>query len=238
MRTIGIDVSLNHMGLVMLDESSGFFFSDWVTDQKKYQIKNLQYDFFFYSEELSKLKRDYKGRGQHEVLDQKRLLLWDRIGRWLAEIIKQDYPGYQVVAIENYAYQAQSRSAYQIGEVGGLIRRWIGQTEAKLRLLSPQQVKKWAVGNGNAKKSQMVGAAQEACDRLSFLSRITERKGSDLDGPGTDVADAYWLADLAMAEHQLRVGTKRMDQFKPEQIEVFNMVSQGHPVNLLAMPYC
>lgn len=232
MNILGLDLSLNHAGLCWLVEGQAPKL-DYLTTETRYIGTKLQSaDAISFSDQFARLKKTHKGKDQHERYNQARLLAWSEVAVWIAQGVRQHDVG--IVALEDYAYGAVSSSGLQIAEVSGLVRVALGGL-ARLRLYTPGQVKKWACGNGAAQKSQMLGAAAVAG---LALERLTHRKGADLDGPGTDLADAYFLADLARAEDQVRRGHLLLSQLDESAIEVFNMVSKSHPVNLLARPYC
>jgi len=83
-------------------------------------------------------------------------------------------------------------------------------------------------------KQQVVAAARAAT--LYVSDRMLKKSKNDVDGPGTDVADAYWLADMLRTEQSVRRGTTLVSSLEPRRIEVFNAVSDASPVNVLARP--
>lgn len=101
-----------------------------------------------------------------------------------------------VVGAEDYAY-SQPHKAHQIGEVGALLRQACLRTRTPYCLWSPGSIKKYATGNGNADKDQMVAAA-------------LKRWGVDFSVHGKvaaqDLADALACAKLTWATFKLAEG--------------------------------
>ena len=62
-------------------------------------------------------------------------------------------------------------------------------------------------------------------------------KPDDLDGPLTDIVDAYFLAKLIWIELQVRSGEICLKDLPEHQILTFNRVTKAYPVNLLARPF-
>jgi len=141
------------------------------------------------------------------------------------------------VNIEDYAVGAQSASVYQIGEAGGIIRHYFLRhiKRTQLRLTNPSSLASW-IGKGakSSKRFRIAKAHKEGFRIPKGLTKQVNVKGSpELDGPGTDLADAYWLADMVRTEVQLRLGTQALSDLPQHQRDVVNKVTKANPIGLL-----
>ena len=84
--------------------------------------------------------------------------------------------------IENYAYAATGR-VFDIGENTGILKYTLNKSGLMFETVTPQIVKKYATGKGNAKKVDMYDA-------------FVEDTGMELTGikQWSDISDAYWIA--------------------------------------------
>ncbi len=65
------------------------------------------------------------------------------------------------VVIENYAFGARGRAIFNLGELGGLIRMVLYETNIPYDEISPTTVKKKMTGSGKADKPAMIKAVNE-----------------------------------------------------------------------------
>jgi crossover junction endodeoxyribonuclease RuvC len=89
----------------------------------------------------------------------------------------------ELVAIEGYA-MAKAQGAHQLGELGGIYRMVCYDRRVPFVEIPPASVKRYATGNGNANKDDVLLAAVR---RLGY------------EGRSKDEADALWI--LTMARH-------------------------------------
>lgn len=226
-RPMGGDLSLNHGAVVRLDPENGevVWFS-YVTPIKeaRRQYGDAGYGIHLPADQLRKQCHD-----PHRS-DLVRLMWWDGI---FESWFRQQTPTH--FAVENYAYRAQSNSAYQIGEAGGLVRRVAWNAGVKMRLHEPMTVKKFATGNGGADADDV---AKSVIDRwwpgLGHLTDSTPKKGFLFGDVVGDLAAAYTVARLLWTELRLRDGTLTLRELDPKQIEVFNRVTKPYPINILS----
>ena len=240
MRIVGIDISLNHVGIVSLDSETGQVF-DWfyVTDKKKHYTDKDHCSWLHFSKTIKADKDTYNAyRAEFMMMAIHRFLQYQNIKS------TETY-----VALENYAYGSVSRSVYQIGELGGVIRHLIFCSYRKMRYYDPTSVKKFATSNGHAFKKDMVQAALD--NGFSILddeklwvntTKIVKRLGvkekvPELGGPVTDLADAYFLARMLETELNLRAGTVLLENLPEHKRDLFLRVTKSNPVNILAMPF-
>lgn len=98
-------------------------------------------------------------------------------------------PRPDLVVVEDYALGAPGRlSLVRLGEIGGIVRTWLFEQDLPVVLVSPSSVKRFATGNGNAKKDQMIARAIELGARGSV---------------NDDEADAFHLRRMGRAAHGL-----------------------------------
>lgn len=91
--------------------------------------------------------------------------------------------GIHLVAIEGYSYGSKTSQAHSIGELGGCVRRDLHHEGVPFVVVAPTSLKKFATGNGRAKKEEMVANARE---RLGY------------EGFDDDEADALFLEQVAL----------------------------------------
>lgn len=109
--------------------------------------------------------------------------------RELARAFRLRPPGPDLVVIEDYALGAPGRIALvRLGEIGGIVRTWLFEQDYRIALVSPSSVKRFATGNGNANKQQMIDRAVELGARLSRFDN-------------DDEADAFHLRRMGRAAH-------------------------------------
>lgn len=109
--------------------------------------------------------------------------------RELSRAFRVRPPGPDLVAVEDYALGAPGRlSLVRLGEIGGIVRTWLFEQDWPIVLVSPSSVKRFATGNGNAKKEQMIARAIE----LGARGNVND-----------DEADAFHLRRMARAAHGL-----------------------------------
>jgi len=61
-----------------------------------------------------------------------------------------------LVVIEGYSFGSQGRAIFQIGELGGVIRRYLHLMEIPWVEVAPASLKKFVTGKGNTKKEHMM----------------------------------------------------------------------------------
>jgi Holliday junction resolvasome RuvABC endonuclease subunit len=98
-------------------------------------------------------------------------------------ILEQTAFGVDLVAIEGYSFHSKGSGIYQLAELGGVIRLALHEAGIAYVEISPSSLKKYATGNGNAAKDQVLVAC---CRRLN------------LDPPDNNAADAAWLRVMTL----------------------------------------
>ena len=72
--------------------------------------------------------------------------------------IRELVDGAVLVAIEGYSFSSHSNTAYQLGELGGVLRVMLAEAGVRWIEVAPAQLKKFAAGRGNAKKEELAVA--------------------------------------------------------------------------------
>lgn len=236
MVVIGCDTSLNHGGFCWFDskgEVSGWrFFHDvkkYVTAEPDHGVRTGM------KKAPDETSLAYDVRRQINYMD---LFLAHVCEGKTGPFVLQD----AYFSIEGYAINMGSKNTnrlLQIAELTGSMKEFISRCGGKMRIHDPMTVKLFAC-HGKATKREMRAAAVddgfEVPDSLFAVKKI-KGKGDDLDGPGTDVVDAYWLGKMLVTELKLRSGEVVMWDLPENQVKVFNRVTKTYPVNILARPF-
>jgi len=241
---IGLDLSLNHWAMVVQlpgweigDEESilGYF----VTNVKKFTTTNSTATAHYLTKKAKGMDKDnYQIRRIQESLDHLLASLDD-----ITVKNKQALTLY--VAMEGYSYQSVSSSSAQSAELAGhvkmnLFSRWNASLPTYLRIHDPRSVKMFGTGNGNATKRMMYKefsvSAPPVVQSLVPPALFVEKK-KDIDGPGTDLVDAYYLSQMCKVEHFVRQGVYTLEKLPEAQRRIFLRVTKTNPVNLLARQY-
>ncbi len=235
----GLDLSLNHFGLVCMDGDTGEVLDvSYATDTKKYVVEEPALVIKGMMSPI-KGKEEQNAPFCHRRLnEQSDNVFYSIMGCRRHFGIDRDW----YVGIEGYALNSQSNSVYQIGEMGGVIKYRLMQDGARVRVHDPQSVKLYGAGMGNAKKKDMRAAAgKRGFATLDSMYKDVKKKGSpeviDFDGPGTDVNDAFFISDMVKTELDLREGKMSLSDIPPEQKRIFVRVTKAYPVNLLDRPF-
>lgn len=105
-------------------------------------------------------------------------------------VLRPPFP--DLVVVEDYSLASPGRlSLVRLGEVGGVVRMRLFELGIPTAFVPPSSVKRFATGNGNATKAQMITAAIERGARGSL---------------NDDEADAFHLRRMGRAAHGLEHG--------------------------------
>ena len=107
---------------------------------------------------------------------------------YLDKRIRETVYGADLVVIEGYSYGSKGAAAYQLGELGGVIRLAFHQMDIPVAVVAPPTVKMLATGKGNAKKEAVLAAA---------IRRL------DYPGSDSNCSDALWLLQAALIHYGL-----------------------------------
>jgi hypothetical protein len=227
----GIDFSLNHFGAVTIDFESGKPIKSWYTYQTKKYVKTYTeknvYGLFLPGKFKDESKISYNCR------------------RWEAAIesvINFITPNY--VCLEDYAYSDQTNRIVQIAELTGILKWKLMKEKFLIRTHEPGTVKMFGAKHGKALKIQMVNSAEQSGYSLpkDLFKETTKKvrgvKVPELDGPGTDLCDAYHMAQMLRLELLVREGKLDLKNVNPYILEkLFLRVTKFNPENVLAREF-
>lgn len=160
-------------------------------------------------------------------------ILNKEIGMKRLDIVLKEYENYlkdnkdiDYVAIEDYAYGAKSNSIFQIGGLGEAIRLVTYRSGIPYRDFEPSKVKKFAIGEGKAEKSQMVLQAYKDGFDVGKYGKS-----------GEDLADAYWIAKMLCTELFIRKDKNYIKSLSKNRADTFITVSKAFPTPLINRPF-
>jgi len=236
MRIFGLDISLRHFGFVELDDSGSVMNYFYMTDVKMFANADSEHCLFY------KPSKDLDRETEQ----------FFRIGQIQQFLTSKIWPtGAFTVAVEDYGYASQSTRFAEIAEQTGVVKNMFLIGGGCFRLYDPDSVKLFGTGNGHALKRDMVYALlrntpnpggggffpEALIKKINKKIKNGKETVEEYDGPGTDLADAYWLAQLLRTEMLLRNGAVLMKDLPENQIRVFNRVTKAFPVNVLDRPF-
>jgi hypothetical protein len=242
---VGLDLSLEHFGMVILNAQGQVFHCIYEYPTQKYvweEKKLLGSSPILLNGFLTPKKQENEGRDFHTV---RRIAFSSTVIQAFLLKLAQHRPWY--VAIEDYALGAAfsgSTGLVQIAEMTGTIKHWIYINGGTIRTYDPSTVKLYATGKGNALKRHVIEAAVAEGFNLPLemfkeVKKIWQgRPDKELDGPGSDLCDAYTLAKMLWTELQVRAGNIELKDL-PEHIreKIFFRVTKANPINLLARDF-
>ncbi|MGE5572964.1 MAG: hypothetical protein ACM3ZU_08110 [Bacteroidota bacterium] len=131
----------------------------------------------------------------------------------IEQAVAQVAEGVTLVALEGYAFGAQA-SREALGELGGILKRYLYQHAIPTIIVPPSSVKKFACSRGNAKKDEM---------RLA----VYKKWGVDEQGLRTaDEVDAYVLARIALVVAMRQAGREvKLLQYEAEALKSLREVA-------------
>jgi len=245
-KIVGLDLSLNHFGIVCLDfEKNVVDGWGYMTTKRKFfnSIKSSDNVIKYFIQPRSKKTEDkdhFNSRRREEIFE----CLEDFFIRF--GLLFDTLDAY--VCTEDYAYHTSSSSSFQFSELFGLIKHYLWISKFKLRLIGPTSLKLWVSSKGNALKKDVMNDMRYLAEQIQFpnLDLLFDGKlfscnkkafKDDVDGPATDVIDAFALASILAQELKLRDGNLVLKELSYNQRRVFLHVSKSQPVNLLDTPF-
>jgi len=78
--------------------------------------------------------------------------------------------GVDMVLLEDFAFSAQGRAIFELGQINGVVRLALTEAGYNLQLISPSAVKKIITGKGNADKKMVMLRVYQLCgiDLMEF----------------------------------------------------------------------
>jgi Holliday junction resolvasome RuvABC endonuclease subunit len=218
-KVIGLDVSLNHWGIVSLLD--GELENYWFVTTENSIVKKLKEHSIFI--DLPKRSKE-----ESQIFSIKRLAALEKM---LINFLKEhpvDYYG-----IEDYAF-AMQQGSHQLGEMGGMVRLNLYKAGKLFRLHDPNSIKMFSTGNGSADKNLMEKGLK-AKYNIDFLPcNPISKNGKMNKAVSEDLYDALAIAKLVWTEVLLRKGNIKLNELTESEIKVFNRVTKSYPVNILA----
>jgi len=144
-----------------------------------------------------------------------RSILW-AFKDWITKVLPSTSYKYddRFVAIEGYSMGKQkTRSLFQLGELGGVLRQYCLSLGYQVRVYPPKLLKLFSTGKGDATKRSM----REAAESWGYImpeslykdaSKVRKKPividdelfKHDIEGPGTDLNDAYLISEMLSTE--------------------------------------
>jgi len=240
-QSIGLDISLNHLGMCFLDEQGKYADHAFITDVKKYVTADPAHGMHYKAPSARSDDPNHFLRVREFCnFIYSTMYRWNILGVDVDEVattLNKPFSTTLRVAIEGYGFASKSTRLRESTELVGAIKQLIYQKGVLFRVHDPDSVKLFAVGNGHATKEQMHAQFVEETHVVVPHTWRKEKGKKILDGPGTDVADAYFLARLLWTEMELRKGKVSLHELPEYQIRVFNRTTKAYPVNLLDRPF-
>jgi len=216
MNILGIDFSKNSPGVVRLN-----------LDDKTLEVIDTDYLGFSTVKKVcdadTQIQHYHIKNSFHNDI-QKAQFMRDTICDWIT--YDPDY-----CAFEGYAMKADGR-VFDIAETTMCTKLMIYDWEIPIRIYDPNSIKIYATEKGNSDKIRIVDEFEKFSGIKPDLSNLPEYKS-----PKEDIVDAFWVAKLLQTELQLRRGLIQLKNLTLKQIEVFNRVTKGNPINILGTPF-
>lgn len=236
MKIFGQDLSLDHGGVVVLDTTGMVADYCFFTTVKKYADVDPSHSILLSKQEKDELKAIFRLRRMNEYLHG--LMNFEhRVSRLIP-------PSYYSIEGYSYGSAGSSTSICQIAELTGYIKHMIYEGGGRIRIHDPLSVKLFATNKGHCTKKDIVERARLAFSIPEGLvkRKMVKKKGEkekveEYDGPATDIADAYFLAQMTFRELQIRNGKLLLDQLTEGERRIFLRVTKMYPVNVLDRPF-
>ena len=246
MKIFGLDISLDHGGVVVLNHGIVSNYCYLTTTKKMAEI-DPNHSILLSKRGKDESKDIFRLRRMNEYLHG--LMDFERRVSSIAGAQRRPFQNSSYYSIEGYSYASQSTSICQIAELTGYLKHMIFEGGGRIRIHDPLTVKLFAADKGNATKKEVAVQALLNFDIPEGLiqKKMIKKKGKtklppelwreDYDGPVTDIADAYFLARMLYVELKLRSGETILAQLKESERRIFLRVTKAYPVNILDRPF-
>lgn len=231
---VGADLSLGHSGIVIINSKGKVVNQFYFHTTKKMCRTSFGGTY---------LQKPLWTKKSSEIFnwELERLVI---LSKWFNEIygiLRSTYrSNIMLWAIEGYAHgygaQKQSRATFQTGGFIELLKLKLYEHQVPMRIIDPQTLRAWVhVPRGGGKRYAIDAAVKQASFKLVNDKRIFDVKKQE--GPASDLADAYWLADMARVEILVRRGKIQLKDLPQHQRDLFLRVTKTQKVNLLARDF-
>ncbi|MDD5651324.1 MAG: hypothetical protein PHF86_13075 [Candidatus Nanoarchaeia archaeon] len=228
---IGIDASLNHTGVVMIDQDKGNIIDLSYIAEKKSDLRP-KFNCAYFSKPNGKTKSNNSENWS--------MLRYRLNKQWFSKTLKKLRCKGKIThaIIEGYAYNAASRPIFETGGWGELIRYILLVNHIPYRVVDPMSLRSFSgayleKGREDKKYVMYKTALQEQPIIKQFPVNINE-----MVGPGSDIADAYLAARMLLCELKLRKGLIMLSQIPEHERRVYIRVTKSNPVNILDQDFC
>jgi Holliday junction resolvasome RuvABC endonuclease subunit len=148
----GLDLSLNHTGIVLLNDQGQIIYQEAIILKNK-QLNKRKFHVVKFKVNNEYIDEEIEVSNEENEIDQlKRVcIIRDRVIRVLKDF-KVNH-----IAIEGYNMGRTSNQGfvYQIGELAGIIKVMLHENKYDVQLVPPTTLKKYITGSGAAKKEDM-----------------------------------------------------------------------------------
>jgi hypothetical protein len=235
MKIYGMDLSLDHAGVVSLNKEGVVTNYLYTTTSKKLASVDSKHSYLLSKKAKDESKDVFRLRRMGEIA----VALLNFDNGFFYKVTPSTY-----TSIEGYAYSSQTTSICQIAELTGFLKHMIFEGGGNIRIHDPLTVKLFAVNTGKCLKKDIVEKARIAFnipEELIKKKKIKKKKGDEpieeYDGPATDLADAYFLARMVQTELKLRKGQVTLAELPENERRIFLRVTKAYPVNILDRPF-
>lgn len=223
-KVLGMDISLNHGGIIELGDGdiSNFWYYTTLAGSANSSSRGWRID-----------PKVFKSKDKLAICVAR--LAWiEEFLKYIISVSKAEYVG-----LEDYAYSAD-RGSHQLGEAGGIARLACYNAGLKLRLHDPISTKMFVAHDGTCQKDMVQRAVKQRWG-IDFSpvdqppKKATEKRPNPKQNKQTseDLSDAYAISQLVWTEIQLRSGNLLMSDLHEKEVRVFNRVTKTYPINLL-----
>jgi hypothetical protein len=243
-KIIGLDLSANAAGMVVLDRKGKVERIGYITTNKNFTLQGDQSIYYFEAKQTKTKK--HAAEYTDCFISRRRNFSFSSVTNFIR---KFGTTNTTLVCLEDYAVGSMSPGLLEMAEISGLVRNYLWENGYNLRLHDPMSVKMWAANNGHAKKVHMVDAARQKGflindvllakgpafkDPIQVNGRIVTH---DYIGPGTDIADAFHLASIGVQELDILDDATLLDRLPENNVKIFTRVTKSNPVRLLDCPF-
>lgn len=118
---------------------------------------------------------------------------YDNISTWVMKILESINDIGIFIIIEDYAFSASGRIV-NLAENCGLLKHMLYKSGCyRFATISPQVIKKYATGNGAAKKDLMYRSFFNETG-VDLVALYSFKKKTKIDSPISDIVDSYYLS--------------------------------------------
>jgi len=102
------------------------------------------------------------------------------------------------IGMEDYSFNSVGK-VFGIAENSGYLKMLLFNSNKSFELFSPKTIKKFATGNGNARKEDMI-LEFEKQTKKDIYSLLSIKDRTSLNSPITDIVDSFFVAKLLISE--------------------------------------